>query len=511
MASYASKPASASNGGNAIGGETALRLAKVVGVAAILASALSQEYGSGINFVLTSSLGTYPAVTYLVPLAMVVAGILLLPKVILFMRFSRVIPRAGSTYVWLSRSLSLPVGFVVAFLWFIGIVAGIGFLSFSFASFLASTLETLGLPGAWAVSSAGHIIVGLGLIWLIFALHYSGIRNYGTFVVAIMALVLVAAGITVGYGFATPPSTVLGAVQRLLGQTPPVPPPAQQAPSFGAFLSVITLFMFAYGGLTAATSLGGEARDATRTMPRGIFLGWLSAFILYSAVSLALFHAVPWWVVKPLVQSKHAELATTPGLIGLAAPHAVAVLVNVLVMLIVGKTVAPQMLDSSRYLFAWAQDALLPKAFLHTAKSKAPDVALLVTAVLGSLFLLEATFIGWAIGVTLRAMSLVLVFGMLGVGVFNLRFNPAFRRLTWAEPIVSRVSTLVVGALAIIIAIGLLQSVLIVPKTPLPFQPSFQAVLAILIAVGLYLGASQVARQRGGDIRAQAHARLPVE
>jgi amino acid transporter len=103
-------------------GEPVQHLAKVVGVAVIVASALSQEYGSGINFVLTSSLGTYPKVTYLVPLAMVAAGILLLPKVILFMRFSRVIPRAGSTYVWLTRSLSLPVGFVVAFLWFIGVV-----------------------------------------------------------------------------------------------------------------------------------------------------------------------------------------------------------------------------------------------------------------------------------------------------------------------------------------------------------------------------------------------------
>ncbi len=55
------------------------------------------------------------------------------------------------------------------------------------------------------------------------------------------------------------------------------------------------------------------------TLPRGIFLGWLSALILYTAVSLALFHAVPWWVVNPLVKSKHAELATTPGLIGLVA------------------------------------------------------------------------------------------------------------------------------------------------------------------------------------------------
>ncbi len=496
---------------NAREGGSPLRLAKVVGVAAILASALSQEYGSGINFVLTSSLGTYPQVTYLVPLAMIAAGLLLLPKVILFMRFSRVIPRAGSTYVWLTRSLSLPVGFVVAFLWFVGIVAGIGFLSFSFASFLASTLEALGLPGAWAVTPAGHVVVGLALIWLVFALHYSGVRNYGLFVLAIMALVVTAATITIVYGFATPQATVLQAVQRLLGHTPAAPTPVERTPSLGALLSVITLFMFAYGGLTAATSLGGEARDATRTMPRGIFLGWLSALVLYSLVSLALFHAVPWWVVRPLVQSKHAELATTPGLIALVAPHALAVLVNVLVLLIVGKTVAPQMLDGSRYLFAWAQDRLLPRAYLHTAKSQAPDVALLTTAILGSAFLLEATFFGWAIGVTLRAMSLVLVFGMLGVGVLNLRFNPAFRRLSWAQAVVERPGTLFAGGLAIVIAIALLQSVLIVPGTALEFQPSFQAVVAVLIAVGLYLSSSRVARQRGVDLRAEAHATLPVE
>jgi APA family basic amino acid/polyamine antiporter len=180
-------------------------------------------------------------------------------------------------------------------------------------------------------------------------------------------------------------------------------------------------------------------------------------------------------------------------------------------MLIVGKTVVPQMLDASRYLFAWAQDRLLPQVFLHTAPSQAPDVALIATGVLGSLFLLEATFFGWAIGVTLRAMSLVLVFGMLGVGVFNLRFNPAFRRLSWVGPIVERRGTLVAAGLAILIAMALLQSVLVVPNTALVFQPSFQAAVAVLVAVALYLNSSRVARHRGADLRAEAHATLPVE
>ena len=44
-----------------------------------------------------------------------------------------------------------------------------------------------------------------------------------------------------------------------------------------------------------------------------------------------------------------------------------------------------------------------------------------------------------------------------------------------------------------------------------PHQPSFQAVVAVLIAVGLYLSSCRVARQRGADLRAEAHATLPAE
>jgi len=103
------------------------------------------------------------------------------------------------------------------------------------------------------------------------------------------------------------------------------------------------------------------------------------------------------------------------------------------------------------------------------------------------------------------------------------RFRHAGRRGLWPAP-QSNVSPIVLvgrdrrshehacgGALAIIIATGLLQSVLIVPKTPLVFRPSVQAVVAILIAVGIYLSASQMARRRRASLRAEARAALPLE
>lgn len=78
------------------------RLAKVLGVLAVTASAVAAEYGAGINFVSTQSLGVYPGVHGLVPWAMFVTGVLMLPKTYLFVMFSRVMPRAGSKYVWIA-------------------------------------------------------------------------------------------------------------------------------------------------------------------------------------------------------------------------------------------------------------------------------------------------------------------------------------------------------------------------------------------------------------------------
>ncbi len=78
------------------------------------------------------------------------------------------------------------------------------------------------------------------------------------------------------------------------------------------------------------------------------------------------------------------------------------------------------------------------------------------------------------------------------------------------EPIAGHANTLVVGAFAILIVIGRPQSVLLVPNTPLLFQPSLQAVLVILIAMALYLSASQMARQRGAELGAEAPATLPA-
>jgi len=480
-----------------VGSSDSYRLAKVAGVFAVCASALSQEYGSGINFVMVNSLSQYPAVKWLVPLAMLVAGIVLIPKVALFVRLSSVAPRAGSSYVWLTRSLGLPAGFVVSFLWFVGVCAGGGFLAYASATFVGAFLISIGLPAAWCTTAVGHVVIGIAAIWLLFAIHDSGVHNYATFISVMFVLIIAAATLTVTFGFGTSQDTFLAKVTNIVPMTAPT---SESPPSWGAFISVITLFMFAYGGLTGAASLGGEAREpATKTMPRGILWGFATAIVLYTLIAYALFHAVPYWAIAPLIAAKQQVLATTPGLIGLVAPKGVAIFLNLLVAAIVIKTIAPGILDCSRYLFAWGQDGLLSSAFTQTNSKKAPHLALLVVAIVETFFLLEATFIGWSIGVVIRSISLVLVFGMLGIGIYNMKYGST-KGNSLARVVDEHPDVLIWAPLAIIIAIVLLQSVIVVPKTPFYFQPSFQGLIAILIACWLYFSA----RSRDATIASRA-------
>lgn len=472
-------------------------LVRAVGVAVVALSAVAQEYGSGINFVMPHSLESYPGVDGLVPLAMLVAGILLIPQVVLFARYSIVMPRAGATYVWLTRGLGPYVGFAIAFLWFIGICGAIGFLAFATGTFLGDAAHASGFSTQWFITRSGHLVTGLAAIWLLTALHVSGVRNYGYLIYVAGLLVFVAAAIVIVAGFAAEPASAVAKISAAAGID--VAPRASH-PSVTAFVSVIGLLMFAYGGLDASTSLAGEVTDARRNMPRGIVAGWAIALVLYTLVSYALFHAVPWWSALPIVESGHGDLLTTPALVGMLTPRAVDVFLNVLVAIVVVKTIAPQLLDASRFLFAWAQDGFVPEQLASTNAAHAPAPAITLSAVIGSVFLLDAVFGGWQIGVTLRAISIALVFGGLGLATLMLAWWPSWRRTREFALQCTRGAT-VKGMAVCAVLIGVILSASVVHErgTAWYLQPWFQLAVATLLSVALALRAHRRSILRGGD------------
>ena len=487
-----------------------LRLAKSLGVLAIGASALTHEYGATINYVSTNSLSVYPGIKDLVPWAMLVAGLALIPKLFLYIRFSRVMPRAGSVYVWMSRSLSLPISFVLCFLDWVGLTAAMGFIAFVFGTFLGQAFISAGMPGgAVLLTPVGHLILGVVMLWSFFLAHLIGVHIYGRLVVALSVLIFLAAATITVYGFGTAPDTFvqLASTQAHLTLQPPASP---MPSSLSDFAAVTFLFIAAYGGLTGAPALGGEARNASKTVPQGLFLGWLAAIVLYTTVAAALFHAVPWWATLGLINGKAAGLATAPGLISVVAPKIVGIVLNFAVAIIVGKTAIPQMMVCSRLVFGFAQDHVMPSAFLHTSRWKTPDNALLLSAGMATLFLVQSCFGGWAIGIVIRSFTVLLMLVFVALGALNVSFNQRFHGVAWADAFRRGPLVVVMAVLSIAIALYLLYGGLIVPNTPWYLQPLFQGAVAACVAIIILLQASARARANGFMLT-QVATGLPLE
>jgi amino acid transporter len=193
------------------------------------------------------------------------------------------------------------------------------------------------------------------------------------------------------------------------------------------------------------------------------------------------------------------------------APKVVGTTLNFAVAVIVGKTAIPQMMVCSRLVFGFAQDHVMPATFLHTSRWKTPDHALLISAGMATLFLVQSCFGGWAIGIVIRSFTVLLMLIFVALGALNVCFNRRFRGTQWAERFRSSGPVIAVMAvLAIAISLVLLYGGLIVPNTPWYLQPLFHGAIAAGVAGLILLSAQGRARAQGIELH-QVATNLPLE
>ncbi|OWP56278.1 MAG: amino acid permease [Thermoplasmatales archaeon B_DKE] len=485
-----------------------IKLAKVVGWFTIMASAASNEYGAGINAVPTSTLGPYPGVGSLVPLVVLVAGLILIPKVFMFQRFGRVINTSGGEYTWISRALHPRIGFYVQFLYYASLMGAIGFVTYLFGSTLATTLVNFGVStGIWFGTFAGHVVIGLLLIWIFFGLHITGVRTYGILVDILFFAILAGAIMSIVIGLHVSSNLFSSTLSSKVFHGP-VPSTTLPPFTYAAFLGAVGLNVFSYGGLSSAPMLGGEAKNANRNMPIGIVAAWAVALILYTLVTFATFHAVGATNILALINSNHSVYATVPGVLSLTVPTYVGDIFSIIILIIIAKTVMPLLMGPSRVSFEWGKDSLLPKIWTHTNKNKAPDFSLFIVALFGSIFLIDASIIGVNI-VAFRSISLLVIILFMGIAVLFL--NTKKSKKDW-EKSVTTTSMIVAAIAGVIVALVFIPSVVILPNVVWYLQPSIQSVVAVLLSEIIYEAARlHVKSQSGADLSQQIISKIPEE
>jgi APA family basic amino acid/polyamine antiporter len=249
----------------------------------------------------------------------IIGGIVVLFGAFSYAELGAALPKAGGDYVYLSRGFSPLCGFLygwtssmimrpcIAAAIAAGLLRLTGFLLPSVANPIFTCHFALPFqlqPYQFTFTAAQPIAAGM--IVLVTAINYLGVRTAGHFqifltslkVAAVVAIVIL--GLTLGSPSGIYPAPITWPIQGGVG-------------GVGAVLTGIVPAMLAYNGFQMLGPLGGEVSDPHRNIPRAAILGSLLVISLYVLVNWTYFQVLGF---SQVAQSQYVASDAMARLIG---------------------------------------------------------------------------------------------------------------------------------------------------------------------------------------------------
>ncbi len=349
------------------------------------------------------------------------AGLLTLFGSLVLAELASAYPKTGGVYVFLREAFSPAVGFLWgwAMFWSMhsGIIAAISVIFARYAGYF--------LP----LGDAGIRLVAVGIILLLSAVNYLGVRHGSALQTAFTAgkLAAVLAIIAGGWwlGSRLPQHFVPGTAPR----------PAEWVPAMIAGL-------FTFGGWHMVTYAAGETRDPERTIPRALVAGVLAVTACYVALNAVYLYVLP---LDQVARSERIAADAADALLGRGGGS----LMSGLVMFSTFGGLSGIVLAGPRVYFSMAQDGLLFSWLgeVHP-RFRTPHRAILLQALWSSVLVVTGTYQAL---VTRVVYTEWIFFGLMAAGLVLLRrragYEPRYR--VWGFPLVP---VLFIASSALIVA-----------------------------------------------------------
>lgn len=338
------------------------------------------------------------------------------------------LPVTGANYIAITRWVSPMAGFTASLAVCVGIVCTNCLVALGFGEYL-----TAYFPQVPAMASAVLVILLLSLInWL-------GVRVFEKIQTMMMALFIIAM-LTFGIGgwFNMDPSLHADLFPK----------------GMGAFMTVVAIASFSWGGVIAIVEVAGEVKNPRKNIPRAIIISMVIIGILYVLQTFALTGNLLWSEASAIGST---AILTAAGnflpqwgvnFLALGALMAMATTVNAMILM------------GAREIYAWSSDQLIPAVFMRVhPRYKTPEVTIFLIALL--------SIIGVLFSADLEKYALMVVFGLMVVqllGAFavfrmpktapdifaraGIRFSPFWRWFTWIGCIIVFTGIFAFGFLA---------------------------------------------------------------
>jgi amino acid transporter len=410
--------------------------------------------------------------------------------------FARELPSAGSFYTYLTRSFGAKTGFVTGVLLFGAYVLLFPFQLSFFGYYMHGLIQAnFSTSVPWEVFAIAMIVISttLAILGVRYSLHVGlfGVAFEVT-VFMIFAILVIAKG---------------GAH----GQSIQVLNPHRAPLGFASGLLIACVYtIFAFVGFESATTLGEEAKDARRTIPRAVMLSTvlLGAFLVIVTYAEVIGFGVSNAGVTALISDPNAfnTLAHRYGDSFLAGAMDVAVVSSFMALNIVTVNAV------TRMLYAMGRDHMLPAPLATLNARQAPWVAALTAATVGIAASLifgiayhPEVYASWS--AYFATLFFICAYVLLCVGV--IRFN---RNRHGEQFSVLRHAGIPLVGLA---GIGLVLYGNVHPLPPSPlrwFIPATLGVIAVAVVVARSLEKRDPGRvSRAGQLLAAVEVEIPVD
>jgi APA family basic amino acid/polyamine antiporter len=395
-------------------------LARVHGVGALFAAAYG-NVGSSIYY----ALGVTAAFALgLTPIAFVVSGVIFMFTAATYSEATVMYPEAGGSSSFARHAFNEVMSFFAAWAQMLSYTITVAISAFFVPHYLAVFWSPLG-------GSPGDIIGGIVLIGLLAALNVKGTQESSrlNLFLGVADLATQVILVAIGMVLVLSPSTLVDNVH--LGV----------APSWGDFALGIAVAMIAYTGIETISNMAEEAREAPKTIPRGVGLVVLAVLGLYLLIPIVALSAMP-------VVQHGGEYTTALGTtfkddpilgivenlgLGQGMTDVLRYYVGILAAVILTIATNAGLIGVSRLTYSMGQHRQLPETLRQVhPKFRTPYIAILVFSVIAAITLLPGETDLLA---TMYSFGAMLSFTIAHVAVIQLRRKKRDVERPWKPPL----------------------------------------------------------------------------
>jgi APA family basic amino acid/polyamine antiporter len=476
-------------------------LRREIGLVGLVATGVAAMVGVGVNILPFMVQRYQPGIGPWVPLAYVVAAVPAVLAALCYAALVSAMPRAGGSYISVSRALSPFAGFIASFSQWFGLSMAMGVVAYFLVPVLRDLLSALGVSVPELDRPVPRIVVSLLAIWLAWLVNLFGVGLYERSVVLMAAVTIVGPLIMSVAAWMRPAASVLPAAGEVV------------LPQFTmkVFLGTAVVLFSSFIGFDAISQAAGEARRAS-DLVRAIVIAIGGVTLYYIVFTWSVYQAVPW---QSIYRASLVHDISAPGLMAPLLPAWLGALILFSVTVAILKVLPAVMLGNSRTLYAFSRDGILPEPLsrIHP-RFRTPHFALLLTSAAASLCVLGCNLAGdFFLGVDLLVLSMLVNFLLMAAALITFpSVNPElYRQMTFLrgrkqQVTVAAVTILLLGGLLLVEVIGDLRS-----PARWYLKSTTSWVVVMLGACVLFWRFWTGLRQRGLDPRAAIFDRLPSE